>query len=142
MRQCATVLAIALLASPARAQTPRASTDSAAIVALEFELSKLLEHGAWDKYAEHLTPDYARTTSRGTLETREQALAGWRAQGPGRQMVPTQIWVRVHGDAAVLTATVVGPNGGPGARITKTFVREDGRWLLLSLHTSAASASP
>jgi len=123
---------MALLAGPAWAQAPSASADSAAIVALELELTQLLGRGQWDAYAEHLAPDYARTTVAGTLETREQALARWRAQGSGRQMVPTKLWVRVHHDTAVLTGLVVGPNGGPGARITKTAGLLDGGLTLAS----------
>lgn len=45
----------------------QASADSAAIVALELEMSRLLVAGQVEGYATHLTADYARTTRQGTL---------------------------------------------------------------------------
>ncbi|HEY8051672.1 MAG TPA: hypothetical protein VIE42_02580 [Steroidobacteraceae bacterium] len=35
------------------------SRDADAIIALELQLTGLLERGAFDEYARHLTPDYA-----------------------------------------------------------------------------------
>jgi hypothetical protein len=59
----------------------------------------------------------------GALEGRDVALASWRARGAGGLMRPTDLWVRVHGDAAVLTGVVAGADtGAPRIRITKTFV--------------------
>ena len=113
-----------------------ASHDADAIMALELELTNLLERGALDEYARHLTADYALTTSQGEFITREQALASWRTRGPGYKMTPSEMRVRVYGNCAILTARVVGPNGGPGDRITKTFVRINGQWLLAALHSS------
>ena len=52
-------------------------------------------------------------------------------------MKPRELWVRVYGDAAVLTGTVGGADtSGPAIRITKTFVRQQGHWLLAALHGS------
>ena len=116
------------------------SADSSAIVALELEMSRLLGAGNVDEYATHLTSDYARTTQQGKLERREVALATWRARGAGVVMRPTDLWVRVYGDAAVLTGAVGGadPNG-LRIRITKTFVRQQGHWRLAALHSSGTS---
>lgn len=138
MRSVIATLLVAAVAAPLRAQAPSRSADSAAIVALELELSRLLEAGAWNAYAAHLTADYARTTLQGTLEHRDEALAVWRARGAGAHLVPTDIWVRVYGDAAILTAVVSSgsaehPRRG---RITKTFIRQNGHWLLAALHSS------
>lgn len=104
-------------------------------------MTQLLERGAIDEYAQHLAPDYARTTQRGRLETRAQALAAWRAAPSSRRVTPTQLWVRVYGDAAVLTGLLVSPDGGPAIRITKTFVRLNGRWALAALHGTIADTS-
>jgi Domain of unknown function (DUF4440) len=135
MRCLASILAGLALARPLPGQS--ASADSAAIVALELEMSRLLTAGRIDEYATHLTADYARTTRQGRLERREVALASWRARGAAGPMHPTDLWVRVYGDAAVLTGTVPGPDSStPGIRITKTFVRQQGRWLLAALHGS------
>lgn len=138
MRYGILVLAGLALAHSLLAQ--RTSADSAAIVALELEMSRLLEAGKVDEYATHLTSDYARTTRQGTLERRDAALASWRARGAGSFMRPTDLWVRVYGDAAVLTGVVGGADtSAPRIRITKTFVRQRGRWLLAALHGSGTS---
>lgn len=132
------VLAIAALAFALPSHGQTTSADSAAIVALELEMSRLLAAGRVDEYATHLTSDYARTTQQGTLERRETALASWRSRGAGAVMQPVELWVRVYGDAAVLTGVVTGAdNSGPRTRITKTFVRQQGRWMLAALHGSA-----
>ncbi len=89
-------------------------------------------------YATHLTTDYARITRQGTLEGRDVALASWRARGTGGLMRPADLWVRVYGDAAILTGVVTGPDSNAArTRITKTFVRQQGRWLLAALHSSS-----
>jgi hypothetical protein len=100
-----------------------ASADSAAIVALELEMSRLLMAGRIEEYATHLTSDYARTTRQGILEGRDAALASWRARGPTGPTQPVDLWVRVYGDAAVLTGAIAGADtSAPQIRITKTFV--------------------
>ena len=115
-----------------------ASADSAAIVALELEMTRLLMTGRIDDYATHLTADYARTTRDGTLERRDAALASWRARGSSGPAQPIDLWVRVYGDAAVLTGAIAGADTtAPRIRITKTFVRQQGTWLLAALHGSA-----
>jgi hypothetical protein len=131
------VLIIAWLASVQSVAAQHASTDSAAIVALEHEMSDLLRDGRIDEYATHLTSDYARTTRDGIVEGRDVALASWRARGPTGHTQPIDLWVRVYGDAAVLTGAVAGSDTtAPRIRITKTFVRQRGRWLLAALHGS------
>ena len=138
MRHGVLVLAGLALAPPLHGQ--KASADSAAIVALELEMSRLLAAGQVDEYATHLASDYARTTRQGTLERRDVALANWRARGAGSVMRPTDLWVRVYGDAAVLTGVVAGTDtSGPRIRITKTFVRQQGQWRLAALHSSGIS---
>jgi uncharacterized protein DUF4440 len=136
MRHGVLVLAGLALAQPMHGQ--KASADSAAIVALELEMSRLLATAQVDVYATHLTSDYARITRQGTLESRDAALASWRARGAGGLMSPADLWVRVYGDAAILTGVVTGPDSNAArTRITKTFVRQQGRWLLAALHSSS-----
>jgi hypothetical protein len=135
MRKSVLIITLLAFVQPLAAQ--RASADSAAIVALEFEMSRLLMAGRIDEYATHLTSDYARTTRAGMLEGRDAALASWRARGPTGPMHPVDLWVRVYGDAAVLTGVVAGADASaPRIRITKTFVRQHGRWRLAALHGS------
>ena len=126
----------ALLLAWVHAQEAGDSHEANAIIALELELTNMLEHGAFDKYASHLTSDYTLTTPQGKVMTRDDALAWWRARGPGYKMTPSEMHVRLYGNTAILTARVVGPNGRPGDRITKTFVRINGKWLLAALHSS------
>jgi hypothetical protein len=134
--RCCLLLLLAITARPAGAQSVAA--DSAAVVALEIELTRLLAAGRIDEYARHLASDYFRTTADGRLQSREAALAEWRAFAAGRPaeteaLPPVDIMVRVYGDAAILTAVLVDSRGGPRTRITKTFVRRGGAWLLASL---------
>ena len=132
-----TVLIITWLAFVRPLAAQRASADSAAVVALELEMSQLLMAGRIDEYATHLTSDYARTTREGVLERRDAALASWRARGPTGPTQPVDLWVRVYGDAAVLTGAIAGADtSAPRIRITKTFVRQHGRWRLAALHGS------
>jgi len=141
MRALGVVTALTVMASPVFAQAPP-SADSAAIVRLELELTHLLETGQFDRYAEHLTDDYALTAGDGQLLSRAEALAQWRARGPGTRMTPRGMWVRLYGDAAVLTAEVV--SGGPDgtrSRISKLFVRQGQHWRLAALHSSGIGDS-
>jgi hypothetical protein len=135
MRKNVLVITWLALVQPLAAQ--RASADSAAIIALELEMSRLLMAGRIDEYATHLTSDYARTTREGVVEGRDAALASWRARGPAGPTQPVDLWVRVYDDAAVLTGAIADADtGAPRIRITKTFVRQQGRWRLASLHGS------
>jgi ketosteroid isomerase-like protein len=134
MRGLALLVALSVLPPRLFAQTP--SADSAAIVRLELELTRLLEAGQFDRYAEHLTEDYALTSPDGQLLSRAQALARWQARGRAIQMTPRGMWVRVYGDAAVLTAEVIGGAEGTRSRITKLFVRQGRQWRLAALHSS------
>ena len=136
MRKSVLIVSWLAFAKPLSAQL--ASADSAAVVALELEMSRLLMAGRIDEYATHLTSDYARTTQQGILEGRDAALASWRARGPSGPTQPVDLWVRVYGNAAVLTGAIAGADtSAPRIRITKTFVRQNGRWLLAALHGSA-----
>ena len=135
MRLCIVIITSLAIVQGLSAQV--APGDSAAVVALELEMSRLLVEGRIDEYATHLTSDYARTTRQGTLERRDAALASWRARGPTGPAQPVDLWVRVYGDAAVLTGAIAGADtSAPRIRITKTFVRRHGRWLLAALHGS------
>jgi hypothetical protein len=135
MRMRLLIIAGLAWAQPLYAQ--QASADSAAIVALELEMSRLPVQGRIDEYATHLTADYARTTRQGLLELRDAALASWRARGSTGPTQPVDLWVRVYGDAAILTGAIADADpSAPRIRITKTFVRQRGRWLLAALHGS------
>jgi hypothetical protein len=133
MRALCSLLAIFLVAD-IHAQELNTLTDAKAIVSLELELCDLLARGSFDEYAGHLTSDYALTTGQGEVLSRQEALAWWRARGPGDKMTPSEMRVSVYGNTAILRARVAGPDGVD--RITKTFVRIKGKWLLAALHVS------
>jgi hypothetical protein len=82
MRHGVLVLAGLALTQPLHGQ--KASADSAAIVALELEMSRLLAAGHVDEYSTYLTSDYARTTRQGALSgaTWPRELAARGAGGP------------------------------------------------------------
>jgi hypothetical protein len=63
MRHSIAVIVGLTFAVPLSAQST--SADSAAVVALELELTRLLAAGRIDEYATHLTANYARTTRPG-----------------------------------------------------------------------------
>src|SRR5258708_30731675 len=129
-------VAVLFLFGCAHMRETNTSEDVNAIIALELQLTDLLERGAIDENERHLAPDYGLTTSDGELLNRDQALAFWRDRGPGLKLTPSQMQVRVYNASALLTARVVGPDGGSGDRITKTFVRIKGSWFLAALHSS------
>jgi hypothetical protein len=95
MHCVALILSGLALARPLLGQS--ASADSAAIVALELEMSRLLMGGRIDEYATHLTADYARTTRQGKVERRDAALASWRSRGKAGLMQPTDLWSEYMG---------------------------------------------
>ena len=106
------LLVISLVTAPSLS-AQQASADSAAIVALELEMSRLLLRGRIDEYARYLAPDYARTTREGVVERREAALASWRARKPAGPTRPVDLWLRVYGDAAVLTGAIAAGDTNP-----------------------------
>jgi hypothetical protein len=135
--ECATSSPVAKAAPiGVHAREKGAPGDAKAIIALELELTDLLARGAFDEYASHLAPGYVLTTEQGQVLTRSEALAGWRARGPGDRMTPSEMHVRVYGDTAILSARVVGTDSSTPDRITKTFVRINGKWMLAALHVS------
>jgi hypothetical protein len=94
-------------------------------------MSRLLMARRIDEYATHLTSDYARTTREGIVEGRDAALAGWRARGPAGPTQPVDLWVRVYGNAAVLTGAIADADTStPRIRITRRSCgsRGDGGW--------------
>ena len=80
MRALGFVAALTIMAPRLLAQATAA--DSAAIVRLELELTSLLETGQIDRYAEHLTKDYALTAD-GRLLLRPDRLGAMAGPGPG-----------------------------------------------------------
>lgn len=139
MRLATLLMSILIAASlPASAAVPTADPDAAAeaeIKSLELHLAKLLVSREFDEYEKYLAADYTRINANGVVETREQVLAGFRASTGEFSMQPTDLVVNIYGDTAILTGTltVATAQSSRASRFRKVFIRQDGRWFLVSL---------
>jgi len=143
------IIVLALSCLPASAQTSGVSANAdviavADIKTLEQRLCRLLVDRRYHEYALHLADDYVRTSSSGDVETKQQVLESFKDQKTVLlSMVPDDMRVRVYGDAAILTLRLtIQLQSGEGvearfSRVTKTFVRRDGRWYLASMAGTA-----
>ena len=89
-----------------------------------------------------LADDYTFTNDRGEIETKQQVMANFKAGGE-RTITSYEIHdprVRVYGDAAVMfygytsKEQYKGRDDGGSFRITRVFVRQDGRWRIVAGH--------
>ncbi len=140
MRRRAVVLVLFLVATCAAAAAVTLSADrndaaEAEIKALEMHLAGLLVNGDFDEYEQFLASDYTRISAQGVVETREQVMAAFRASPRGGSMEPTDLTVKVYGDAAILTGklTITSASGVRQSRFRKVFIHREGRWFLVSL---------
>ena len=100
-----------------------------------------------------LADDFVAVGPRGFMLTKEQ----WLSRHDSRSLTYEsfeldEVWVRVHGDAAVITgretaeglykAQDVRHDIREQFRATLVFVEQQGRWLLFSLHLSPIAGRP
>ncbi len=138
---CSLVVALFIAFGQAGGVAVSADHNDAAeaeIKALELYLAKLLVSRNFDEYEKYLAADYTRIDASGVVETREQVMAGFRrsrASSGGGTMDPTELDVKVYGDAAILTGklSVTNSAGTRQSRFRKVFIRRGGRWFLVSL---------
>jgi ketosteroid isomerase-like protein len=104
---------------------------------LELELAKLVVKGEWAQYADFLTDDYARITTQGNIQTKQDVMNELRE--PARKVLdvlPEELQVRIFGDTAILTGhmTVLARQQGrvttSFSRYTRVFVKRNNRWML------------
>ncbi len=143
------IIVLALSCLPASAQTSGVSANAdviavADIKTLEQRLCRLLVDRRYHEYALFLADDYVRTSASGDIETKQQVLDSLKEQKAVLlSMVPEDMRVRVYGDAAILTLRLtIQVQSGEGvearfSRVTKTFVRREGRWYLASMAGTA-----
>jgi ketosteroid isomerase-like protein len=136
-------IGIALLlaaGSPLRAQSGvRADADSAAmaeIEVLEHHLIDLLEQRDLDAYASYLAEDYVRVNAAGRVDSKESVLDQFQSDSGSAAwtMIPSDLDVRIYGDAAVLSFVLTIERNGETvrrSRLVKVFVRRDGRWIMV-----------
>jgi hypothetical protein len=127
-------------ATPSPDKSSSAATDREAVTVelmkLEYEMTTASLNGDISTLAPHIADDYSGTTFDGKVQNKNQLLA---ATKPDRF---TKSWKITDGrltsldeDSAVLSyvQTQTARNGRTArARITDTFVKRDGRWLVKS----------
>ena len=127
-------------ATPSPAKSSSAATDRESVLLelmkLENEMTTASLNGDISTLAPHIADDYSGTSFDGTIQNKNQLLS---ATKPDRM---TQSWkitdaqlISLDDDSAVLSyvQTQTARNGRSArARITDTFVKRDGRWLVKS----------
>ena len=95
-------------------------------------------------FEENLSDEYVLITPSGEIRTKRDVIRG--LVSPGLKMEPyepTEVQVRIYGDAAVATGriqqtfTLGRTRYRNDLRYTDVYVRRKSRWLLVSAHTSA-----
>ncbi len=151
----ASVLLIA--AAPARlaAQSPGASADSAAIAALEQQVEAAVTAHDTVMLVRVYAPDFRFTHSSGLRQDRAAFLAQvarlHAAHAPPFPRALDSLQVEVHGDVALSTGRIhvtvpPDPHGPSGRdyslRYARVWARRDGRWQLLTHHSTEYNDGP
>ena len=114
---------------------------------LELQMCELLVHGDMEGYAQHVADDYVRIAPDGSMTTKSEVLRAFQKY-PIVGMDPDDIRIRVYGNAAVLTVALTRKQQRPQgvattrSRITKTFIKHEGSWMLVSLVETALPNQP
>ncbi|HZU42665.1 MAG TPA: nuclear transport factor 2 family protein [Terriglobales bacterium] len=105
---------------------------------LELQMCDLLVRGDMEAYGQHVAEDYVRVGSDGSMTTKSDVLRAFQ-KNPIVAMDPADIQIRVYGEAAVLNIALTFKQQRPQglvtsrSRITKTFVKHEQHWMLVSL---------
>ena len=149
------LVAIAALASRLPAQSP--SADSATIAALEHRVEAAVARRDAAFLDSVYAPTFRFRHSTGWLEDRATRMANVRrAPGPSEPPVVSRtldsLEVEVHGDVALTTGRIFVRRDDPRAegarrlgytvRYARVYARRDGRWTLLTHHSTHESAGP
>jgi hypothetical protein len=128
---------------PAPSPTPSPTTSSAdravvlaELMKLESELTTASLNGDISTLAPYIADDYSGTSFDGKVQTKNQVLASTKPEKNIKSWKITEAQlVSFDGNSAVLSyvQTLTARNGRTAsARITDTFVKKDGRWLVKS----------
>jgi hypothetical protein len=123
-----------------------ARTDEAgsreAVIAAEHERCRAVTQEDWPVLDSLLDDSLTHTHMNGRVDTKQALLANLRSRP--RTLSRGHLEVRLYGDAAVMT----GPQYldlGEGVvhnQATETWIRQDGRWLLVAFHASTDDPTP
>jgi ketosteroid isomerase-like protein len=148
-----TVLIGALLIIPSWLQSARAvdsssaskNGDEQALIEIEHQWANAYVSGNADKLASILSPDYIQTNTRARVTDKEEEVSDLR-KGTFRyeKFETTQMKIQLYGDAAVVTGliTAKGTDTASGKtieghmRMTDTFIRQNGKWQVVSSQTT------
>jgi|SRR5579864_8080034 len=149
---CASItLSIVLLAEQARLKTVRAVQDAKAeaeIASLESKLTEQILSGD-PAYADSLSDDYVLIRDDGSVHTKAEMVARFVARDPANRieaLQPSDLKIRIYGDTAVMNfelywaQTVDGRHLGAHSRMTKVFVKRNGRWFMVNNQGTFLSA--
>jgi uncharacterized protein (TIGR02246 family) len=146
---CATILAIATVATPVEAE-PMSASDAAVLATVQ-AFSDARARFDSVKLGKVLTPDYIEVSPRGEVDRRPAVLAFYTPDkaGPVPPMVYSTDSVRRYGDAAIVVGaieyTISGPDGAKLKRTVRaTYVerRVGGRWLMASTQFTGVPQAP
>jgi hypothetical protein len=121
--------------TPANSASDRA-TVLAELMKIEEQLTTASLEGDISSLAPHIADDFSGTTFDGKVQNKNQVLADTKPQKAVKSWKISEAQViSFDGNSAVLSylQTLTGRNGRTvSARITDTFVKRDGRWLVKS----------
>lgn len=133
---------------PVPAQTSSKDQDEAAISAIKDRWRKAYLAGDADYLASILSPTFIQTNARGQISSRDEELNELR-QGDVRytRFDSLENKIDLYGDVAVATGATwiqgtiksIGKPIDVRVRVTDTFVRQNGKWMVVA---SAATAGP
>lgn len=126
--------------APARQPSPKPTLDKNALkrelVQMEMEMTEASMKGDMTLIAKNTTDDFELTNPDGKVQNKNQALADVKEEKNIKSWTLTDAeLVSASGDSAVLKYVmgVVLKTGQSGkARVTDTFVKKDGRWMIRS----------
>jgi hypothetical protein len=135
------VFAALLAAAAARAQPTLEE-----IRRLDSEMSVATWTGDAEWFEQNLADDYVLITPGGSMRTKRDVLRELSAPGLSMEPYePTEMNVRIYGDAAVVTGrmlqkfTIGGLRYSNDLRYTNVYVKRKAKWLLVSGHASLIS---
>ena len=129
------------LKSPA----PQAADAAAALMQLERDWSDAVKRRDFAWMERHYAPEYTWTSPDGTLNDRKTDIEDTKNFAVDSMEVSDAV-VRVNGDTAVVTGVTAlrgkykGVDVSGNYRFTDTFVKRDGRWLILASQSTRVAA--
>jgi ketosteroid isomerase-like protein len=116
------------------------------ILRLENERVQALLRGDTSFIERHYADDYITTSASGLVRNRAEVITDMKSGAiKWESMTHDDVRLRVHGDTVIVTGldTVKGVDRGRDStgqrRFTRVWVKQGGRWLLVSNHTTRVS---